>query len=72
MNEKENQLSFESQAEKLVYFPRADGSRVPFKVYSSPEIYQLEQERFFAAGLELPRHGSGDPAARGLQEHLRR
>jgi anthranilate 1,2-dioxygenase large subunit len=34
-------------AEKLVYFPRADGSRIPYKVYSSPEIYQLEQQRIF-------------------------
>jgi anthranilate 1,2-dioxygenase large subunit len=32
---------------KPVYFPRADGSRVPFEVYSSPEIYRLEQERIF-------------------------
>lgn len=32
---------------KLVYFPRADGSRIPFKVYSSQEIYRLEQERIF-------------------------
>jgi anthranilate 1,2-dioxygenase large subunit len=30
-----------------VYFPRADGSRIPFNVYTSPEIYQLEQERIF-------------------------
>jgi len=30
-----------------VYFPRADGSRIPFSVYTSPEIYQLEQERIF-------------------------
>ena len=36
-----------SRAEKLVYFPRPDGSRIPYKVYSSPEIYQLEQERIF-------------------------
>jgi len=36
-----------SRAERLVYFPRADGSRIPFKVYSSPEIYRLEQERIF-------------------------
>ena len=36
-----------SQAEKLVYFPRADGSRIPYKIYSSPEIYDLEQERIF-------------------------
>ncbi len=35
------------RAEKLVYFPRPDGSRIPYKVFSSPEIYQLEQERIF-------------------------
>lgn len=34
-------------AAKPVHFPRADGSRIPFEVYSSPEIYQLEQERIF-------------------------
>ena len=65
MNETTNQLTTESQAEKLVYFPRADGSRVPFKVYSSPQIYQLEQERIFrgpiwsfvAMEAEIPRTG---------------
>ena len=36
-----------SQSERLVYFPRADGSRIPFKMYSSPEIYQLEHKRIF-------------------------
>jgi anthranilate 1,2-dioxygenase large subunit len=30
-----------------VYFPRADGSRIAFNIYTSPEIYQLEQERIF-------------------------
>jgi anthranilate 1,2-dioxygenase large subunit len=30
-----------------VRFPRSDGSRIPFQVYSSPELYQLEQERIF-------------------------
>jgi anthranilate 1,2-dioxygenase large subunit len=65
MNETANQLTTEAQAEKLIYFPRADGSRVPFKVYSSPEIYQLEQERIFrgpiwsflAMEAEIPRPG---------------
>ncbi|MCX7371258.1 MAG: aromatic ring-hydroxylating dioxygenase subunit alpha [Alphaproteobacteria bacterium] len=28
-------------------FPRSDGSRVPYSVFSSPEIYALEQERVF-------------------------
>ena len=36
-----------SQTEKLVYFPRSDGSRIPYKVYSSQELYDLEQERIF-------------------------
>jgi anthranilate 1,2-dioxygenase large subunit len=47
MNETPGESTNGSMAEKLVYFPRADGSRIPFKVYSSPEIYQLEQERIF-------------------------
>jgi anthranilate 1,2-dioxygenase large subunit len=47
MNEAAPQATNGSRTEKPVYFPRADGSRVPFKVYSSPEIYQLEQERIF-------------------------
>jgi hypothetical protein len=47
MNETPGESINGSMAEKLVYFPRADGSRIPFKVYSSPEIYQLEQERIF-------------------------
>ena len=51
-------------AEKLVYFPRADGSRIPYKSYSSPEIYDLEQERIFRGPrLELRRTGSGDSRA---------
>jgi anthranilate 1,2-dioxygenase large subunit len=28
-------------------FPRGDGSRVPYAVFSSPEVYALEQERIF-------------------------
>jgi anthranilate 1,2-dioxygenase large subunit len=47
MNEISQDNSLESRAEKLVYFPRADGSRVPYKVYSSQELYDLEQERIF-------------------------
>ncbi|HTY54212.1 MAG TPA: Rieske 2Fe-2S domain-containing protein [Candidatus Binataceae bacterium] len=32
---------------KPICFPQADGSRIPYEVYSSPEIYALEQERIF-------------------------
>jgi anthranilate 1,2-dioxygenase large subunit len=42
-----NQTADSGQAEKLVYFPREDGSRIPYQVYSSPEVYRLEQERIF-------------------------
>jgi anthranilate 1,2-dioxygenase large subunit len=35
------------RAAKPTYFPRLDGSRVSFEIYSSPEIYRLEQERIF-------------------------
>ena len=42
-----NQPANSGQAEKLVYFPREDGSRIPYEVYSSPEVYRLEQERIF-------------------------
>jgi anthranilate 1,2-dioxygenase large subunit len=47
MTETSAQPTDGSGVDKLVYFPRADGSRIPFKVYSSPEIYQLEQQRIF-------------------------
>ena len=53
-------------SEKLVYFPRADGSRIPYKVYSSPELYALEQERIFRGpvwsflGLEAEIPSAGD------------
>ena len=58
-----NQAANSAQAEKLVYFPREDGSRIPYQVYSSPEVYQLEQERIFrgpiwsfvALEAEIPR-----------------
>jgi anthranilate 1,2-dioxygenase large subunit len=32
---------------RLVEFPRRDGSRIPYDVYTSPEIYEREQERIF-------------------------
>src|SRR6202050_5433926 len=47
MNKISQEDSVGSQAEKLVYFPRADGSRIPYKVYSSQALYDLEQERIF-------------------------
>jgi anthranilate 1,2-dioxygenase large subunit len=33
--------------DRLVRFPNTDGSRVPFDVYRSQEIYDREQERIF-------------------------
>ena len=49
----------------LAVFPHADGSRVPFKVYSSDAIYALEQERiyrgptwnFLGLEAEIPKPG---------------
>jgi anthranilate 1,2-dioxygenase large subunit len=51
-----------SLTQKLVSFPRSDGSRIPYEIYSSPEIYELEEERIFrgptwsfvALEVELP------------------
>jgi anthranilate 1,2-dioxygenase large subunit len=40
-------LDARPSAERVVHFPRSDGSRIPYKVYTSPEIYRLEQERIF-------------------------
>ncbi len=34
-------------APPLAVFPHTDGSRVPYKVFSSQEIYEREQERIF-------------------------
>ena len=45
--DKMNQTANSGRAEKLVYFPQEDGSRIPYEVYSSPEVYRLEQERIF-------------------------
>ena len=42
-----NQTANSSQTERLVHFLREDGSRIPYEVYSSPQVYQLEQERIF-------------------------
>jgi anthranilate 1,2-dioxygenase large subunit len=33
--------------DEVVHFPRADGSRIPFKVFSSQEVYEREQARIF-------------------------
>jgi anthranilate 1,2-dioxygenase large subunit len=65
MNEMLQRQPDQSPTEKLVYFPRADGSRIPYKVYSSQEIYALEQERIFrgpvwsflALEAEIPKPG---------------
>jgi len=51
--------------ESLAVFPRADGSRVPYKVFSDDEIYALEQERiyrgptwnFLGLEAEIPKPG---------------
>lgn len=51
--------------EPLAVFPRADGSRVPYKVFSDAEIYALEQERiyrgptwnFLGLEAEIPKPG---------------
>jgi anthranilate 1,2-dioxygenase large subunit len=47
MNEVQRLRPDSAQADKVVYFPRADGSRIPYKVYSSQQLYDLEQERIF-------------------------
>jgi anthranilate 1,2-dioxygenase large subunit len=50
----------------FVAFPRPDGSRVPYRVFSSDEIYAREQERIFRGptwsflGLEAEIPKSGD------------
>jgi anthranilate 1,2-dioxygenase large subunit len=50
----------------LAHFPRADGSRTPYGVFTSPEIYALEQERIFRGptwsflGLEAEIKAPGD------------
>jgi len=37
----------DSHTQKLVDFPRSDRSRIPYELYSSPAIYELEEERIF-------------------------
>jgi anthranilate 1,2-dioxygenase large subunit len=49
----------------IVHFPATDGSSVPYDVYSSREVFDLEQERIFrgptwsyvALGVEIPKPG---------------
>lgn len=54
------------QASDLAHFPRNDGSRVPYTVFNSPEIYAREQERIFRGpmwsflGLEAEIPNPGD------------
>lgn len=53
-------------ASALAQFPREDGSRVPYKVFSSQAIYDLEQERIYRGptwsflGLEAEILNPGD------------
>jgi len=41
MNEVQRPRPDSAQADKVVYFPRADGSRIPYKVYSSQQLEHL-------------------------------
>lgn len=53
-------------AEPLLKFPTEDGSRIPYAVFSSQAVYELEQERIFRGptwsflGLEAEIPNSGD------------
>jgi anthranilate 1,2-dioxygenase large subunit len=61
-----NQMFGPDHADNLAHFPRQDGSRVPFPVFNSPEIYAREQERIFRGptwsflGLEAEIPNVGD------------
>jgi anthranilate 1,2-dioxygenase large subunit len=54
--------SLQRSAEREIAFPQTDGSRVPYKVFSSQEVYEREQERiyrgpywsFVALACEIP------------------
>ncbi|KQP37472.1 anthranilate 1,2-dioxygenase large subunit AndAc [Pseudorhodoferax sp. Leaf274] len=54
-----------AEAARLVHFPQADGSRVPYEVFSSQEVFEREQERiyrgptwsFVALDAEIPKAG---------------
>jgi hypothetical protein len=62
-----------SRITNQIYFPRCDGSRISYEIYSSPEIYELEQERIFrrptwtfvALEAELPNSGKVMKGSRG-------
>jgi anthranilate 1,2-dioxygenase large subunit len=43
----EQVLSRSNHEDAEVNFPQADGSRVPYKVFSSKEVYEREQEKIF-------------------------
>lgn len=65
MNEMARRPGAETVATPALRFPEADGARVPYAVFTSPEVYALEQERIFRGptwsflGLEaeIPRPG---------------
>jgi anthranilate 1,2-dioxygenase large subunit len=65
MNETTRQTTNGSKIAKPIYFPRADGSRIAYEVYTSPEVYESEQElifrgpvwSFLALEAELPKPG---------------
>ena len=40
-------LNITPSDERVVHFPRSVRSRIPFKMFSSPEIYRLEQSGSF-------------------------
>lgn len=56
----------QSRVDPTVVFPRRDGSRVPYKVFSSDEVYLREQERIYRGetwsflGLEAEIRNPGD------------
>jgi anthranilate 1,2-dioxygenase large subunit len=65
MNDVQELTAIGSKSGKPISFPCANGSRIPYEVYTSPEIYELEQERIFrgpawsfvALEAELPNTG---------------
>jgi anthranilate 1,2-dioxygenase large subunit len=58
-------IATQEEYSSLALFPRSDGSGVPYKVFSSQEIYDLEQERiyrgptwsFLGLEAEIPKPG---------------